>query len=315
MGDKWLYKWDYKRFNFKKINEEIKRRGSGIGINYGRLYLDKEKVIKSKNKTGLKQNDEVFIMFYNIPKSPNRIILKLSNLHFIASKDGEFNYNVKKGEHFYEEYSNGKFQKVAHATKVQWVIDLDDGTKFTKIDLEFNKRKISNRPIYQKIKDEELIEELNNNLYSFSKLNKDMSKINTCILKNKKISNNHKTFINKLYFPYVETHHFVMKYILKDFEKKNTNNRKLVNELNSLIEDPRNLILLCPVCHRKIHQGLNEDIKIMIKGILDNNNALNELLNEVIDFLKKHDRKITKIDLISEMYNIDKDINWLENKQ
>lgn len=304
MGNVWLYKWNYKRYNFKKISDEIKNKGTGIGINYGNLYLNKEDVIKPKSTSKLKEDDEVFVMFYNMPKSPNRIILKLSNLHFIAKKDKEFNYNVKKGEHFYEEYENGQFQKVAHATKVQWVIDSKDGAKFPMSKLDFEELKIGSRAIRQIIKNTELIKQLNKNLHNFSKFNNEMNKINKCVLQKEKTSNNHKTFINKLYFPYIESHHFIMKYILKDFENKNQNDKESVKELEKLIEDSRNIILLCPVCHRKIHQGLNEDIKIMIKNILENNNGLNEVLDEVVEFLNKHNIKTTKNKLISEMYNI-----------
>lgn len=301
----WLYKWDYRRYDFKKLNEEIKTKGKGIGINYGNLYDDKEKVIKVNTSTSLKENDEVFIMFYNIPKSSNQILLKLSNLHFIASKDEEFNYNVKKGEHFYEAYQNGKFQKVAHATKVEWVMDLKDGTRFTKEKLEISKANIKNRPSSQRISCSKLIEDLNNNLHSYDELKKEMSKINRCTLQNKKASNKHETFITKLNLPYIEVHHFIMKYILKNFKEKNKDNQRLIPRMEKLINHPCNLILLCPVCHRKIHQGLPEEVKSIIEEILDNNKKLNKLLNIVVKILnKKNERKITKNQLISEMYNI-----------
>ncbi len=65
----------------------------------------------------------------------------------------------------------------------------------------------------------------------------------------------HKTFTKPNGFEYFETHHFVQQNICKK-----SNDQKLIDAVN----DERNLIYLCPTCHRKIHLGRDEEKKKMI---------------------------------------------------
>ncbi|MBQ6509847.1 MAG: HNH endonuclease [Flexilinea sp.] len=69
------------------------------------------------------------------------------------------------------------------------------------------------------------------------------------------INKNHETFIaEKTRHPFMESHHIIPMRFQNDFEYS--------------LDVYANLICLCPICHRKIHYGLKQERKDMMKRIL-----------------------------------------------
>lgn len=98
--------------------------------------------------------------------------------------------------------------------------------------------------------------------------------------------------------PYIEQHHFVLQEIYRNFVKVNPDSTN-IDKLYKLVYSPTNIVLLCPRCHRRIHQGTENDVNEMINELLNSNK---ELLNNT-----KSIAEILGIDyekLISNMYDV-----------
>lgn len=85
------------------------------------------------------------------------------------------------------------------------------------------------------------------------------------------IDGNHESFIAKNGKTYMEAHHLIPMSAQDDFE-------------NSLDVDA-NIISLCPVCHRKLHHGIDID------------DDLRRLFNSRVELLKQSGIEITLVDL------------------
>ncbi len=269
-----LLKWDYKYFNVNDL--VLEKDGKGfVECGYGRKYkysINEEKRLKDLKKpsyTEINEKSVVYVYFYNIPGSSNQIYLKLTNLEF---KDNEKYYtlpydleekNEKTGKKEIVKY----IQRCFRANKVEWVVDEKNPVRFTREGLiDYN---VEERPSLQMITDDD-----NNNLVSdldkysnntYSSMKNKMSKMGECYFKEHRISNEpstyHETFINKFGLPYLEQHHLVL-------QEEYRNNKDKQKELYKLVYSNNNQVLLCPRCHRMIHQANEEERRQMINILM-----------------------------------------------
>ena len=109
-----------------------------------------------------------------------------------------------------------------------------------------------------------------------------------------KDENNHRTFTSRNGLDYYEYHHFIPKYKAKEFP-----------ELKDIIDSPTNGLSLCSNCHNKIHYGTIEDVKIMLKKVLEDN-EINRML-ESSGFQKIIGENKNTFKWFQEAYNIKED--------
>lgn len=293
----WLAKWDYTRYNFKDIDDEYNhkndsksKRDRKIGYNYGRRLKNNKKNLLNLRKntyTDISEGDSIFVYFFNIPGGDNQIFLKLSNLQL---KDENGNLVWKYDE-------DDMIQKYIDARKIEWVLDENNPLRFTRGGLIKEGYELKERPSIQEITDETLINALNSNLRTYADLSNKMKKYGKCVFEGMIDSNkNHESFKRKNNLPYLEQHHFILQEIYKNY--KNNNNEK---ELKKIIYSTDNILLLCPRCHRMIHQANEETVKQMI-DLLKNSNHYYTLFKNV----ERVEKMINKKNLINEMYNINK---------
>ena len=188
-------------------------------------------------------------------------------------------------------------QKYIDARKIEWVLDENNPLRFTRGGLIKEGYELKERPSIQEITDETLINALNSNLRTYADLSNKMKKYGKCVFEGMIDSNkNHESFKRKNNLPYLEQHHFILQEIYKNY--KNNNNEK---ELKKIIYSTDNILLLCPRCHRMIHQANEETVKQMI-DLLKNSNHYYTLFKNV----ERVEKMINKKNLINEMYNINK---------
>lgn len=310
-SNSYIYKWDYRYFDFQKLDFAFKNSNNRIGVNYGHKYSNIEEAKTKISSSALKETDVIYVMFTNVPGSDSQIYLRLSDFKFKAEKDHQFHDELtKKDEYFYEGMiENGiqKYQKVAYA-KVEWVLNEENPLQFTVSNIKTNYKGYQDRPPQQLIQDLNLKNDLDKYLHSYDKFREKMKKVSTCAfcdMKSSEAKSVHAPFTTRLNLPYVEGHHFVLQSIYKKFYKEYKEiNLDCVKELEHLIYSTNNIILVCPRCHRKLHQGLENEVSEMIHFLLKEKKGVNEVLLKVVDFLNEHDQKIEKDELISAMYHI-----------
>ena len=117
-------------------------------------------------------------------------------------------------------------------------------------------------------------------------------------MKDRSRENIHSSFVQPNGFRYFETHHFIQQNICR--RKEHEGDQSLLDA----IYDDRNLIFLCPTCHRKIHYGKKNEVKSMIKRLYDKNASF---YNSAFGTYAKNDGDKTVLDWIYEMYKIDAD--------
>ena len=92
--------------------------------------------------------------------------------------------------------------------------------------------------------------------------------------------------------PYLEQHHFILHEIYRN--NKTEKNKK---ELEKIIYSTDNILLLCPRCHRMIHQGKIEKVKHMI-------DIVKKKRPVIFDNIKRAEELIGKDNIIDDMYNL-----------
>lgn len=297
-NNSWLFKWEFNRYNFTDIDTEYKNSNKTIDINYGHYYNDtkenRHKLETKKPTTEIKENDDIYIYFTNIPGASNQIYLKAYDLSF--GENGKYYYykrddNDKAGH-------PGQLQKYIKARKFKWILDDSDRFRFTKDGIIKNYDScIEDRPLVQKITNNNLIKDLNHNQHSYGEMITELKKIDRCIFSTKYAKPaNHEPFTKRQNTPYIEQHHFVKQEIYYNFIKKYPNKKEI---LKKLIYSPDNIVLLCPRCHEQLHHGLEIDVINMINILIDSKPNLLKNTKEIAKILG-----LSYIDLISNMYEI-----------
>lgn len=230
---------NYLYFDFHKLFEE---EDSGA----------KGKILWHINKNDPKSisvGDVCYLYYSNLPDNTSRIILR----GIVSSTD-------KKDE------NEKNCLELENLQTINW--NNSGRIKFTRKDLKAfginitqNKQQIRNDKFIDRI--EEYYKKDKQKL-GLKELQTDIEKRLKCSFDSSNGKNSkHSTFIQKNGLRYFETHHLVQQKICKYFDND--------EELYNAIYDKKNLIYLCPTCHRKIHYGKPEDIRRMIKTLYNRN--------------------------------------------
>ena len=273
MGSK-FYKWDYERYDFRKLENDV--RNGNVGFNYGKTYNTKEEALKEICYWNINEKDDIYICFYNMPGAENQIWLKLEEVYLKDKKNNEY---------YCDKTIDGKYQKYCKVSKIKWIIPQTEENRFT-----FQERVIFGKLSKQQsgVKDitdkKDLIDKLKASEVNYSELKNNMSKIDQCYFCGK-LSNDskkyHEPFMRKNGLPYIETHHIVFQEIYRNNpDKKDVLNEYIYRNIN-------NVLLLCPRCHRMIHNGTSEQVKEMI-DIIKNDNLIMDNVNNVANLFGKN---------------------------
>src|SRR5574344_495553 len=291
MGKSWLYTFNYKDFNFQDLDNEISSKINGKGKNsliwfkYGNKSKDKNK-LKTMSYSDLSKDDYVYIRFKNLPDNISRIMLRIK-VKKIKDDNGFLLIEEEKDIPGYY------FKKCIG--EVEWIYN-NDINKFSLDSLHNNYNVISNHKIIiTNENNNNLLQELEFNIHPYSELIELHKRIKTCEFQDYYQKLNHRTFTCKSGLPYREGHHFVLQSYWR-----NCDDEKIKKQLEELIyKNTCNNILICPICHRMIHNGEPEEVKKMVNYLLENVKGLKENTNKVSELLGK-----TTEELICEMYNI-----------
>jgi len=110
--------------------------------------------------------------------------------------------------------------------------------------------------------------------YSLAKLAEEMNKISKCTLEGCRglKDANHKTFQKENGMNYYEAHHLIE-------QCNGRNDEKFPKEI---IDNPDNIINLCPNCHKRIHNGKKDDRKLMVTALYEKKKTeYNKLLSKI----------------------------------
>ena len=242
---------NYLVFDFNKLFDLEGREDSG----------KKGHVLWALNRNDAKMNvDDVCYLYYsNLPDKTSRIILR-----GIVSASDSYNDNPDT----YLEPG----QKCVELKDLETINWKNTGkTTFTYEDIK-NKYRVNVRQNKTELKDDregdkelrealEAYYEKDNNKLNLDELRDDIVKKLQCAF-DSGTGNLHKSFIQANGLRYFETHHFIQQNVCR-----NTDDRDLIDA----VYDEKNLIYLCPMCHRRIHYGRKEDIRNMIDKIYQKN--------------------------------------------
>ena len=107
-------------------------------------------------------------------------------------------------------------------------------------------------------------------------------------------SKNHTTFKTRNGLNYFEIHHLIQQHICNDNK-----------DLLKAVYDEKNLIYLCPTCHRKIHYGRRETVRRMLSTLYNKRSKFYD--KNFIQYAKSQGFA-TVIEWIYAMYNVSEDV-------
>lgn len=248
---------DYESFtdDLRKMTNNNRSYGS-VGIRFGNFIS----VDPAKTSTGFNGGNKKCIPIWNecinADRTPKESFIKLF-MNFIEK------YGNKKSIYkpFLISYSKYRSQKN---------VDIDDEDGIITTNDIFDESEII-EPSYVTEKKPKIIEEIN------QKYKRNSTKAKRAIIYAKyrcSIDNNHCSFIAKNGKPYMEAHHLIPISAQDEFE-------------NSLDVDA-NIVSLCPICHRKLHQG--KYIESELKKLFEDRSTLLKQsgIEITLDDLKKY---------------------------
>ncbi|MBQ2937887.1 MAG: HNH endonuclease [Clostridia bacterium] len=272
---------NFEEFDFDKLLNEDK------GKDYEGILWKNGKV---KRDLKVEEDDIVYIYYTNLPDRINRILIKCR----VLEKDCLYCETPEEEEKMLK----GEIDKIpAIRLKFENALCVNsDKEKFSQEAL-FNKYGINNLQGKQHLK-EDLLQKNNDNKleeyyqrkliedlekacnskkyknYSLEQLAEDMNKMSKCTLENCKglKDANHNTFQKENGMNYYEAHHLI----------EQCNGRKDKKFPKEIIDNPKNIINLCPNCHKRIHNGKKDDRKLMVTYLYKKNkDVYNDLLSRV----------------------------------
>ena len=241
---------NYLAFDFNKLFDLEGRDDSG----------KKGHVLWALNSNDAKMDvgDVCYLYYSNLPDKTSRIILR-----GIVSASDSYNDDpdtyLEPGQKCVE-LTDLKTINWKNAGKMTFTYD---DLKAYGVNITRNKRALKD----DRAGDKELREALeayyekDNNKLNLDELRDDIVKKLQCAF-DSGTGNLHKSFIQANGLRYFETHHFIQQNVCR-----NTDDRDLIDA----VYDEKNLIYLCPMCHRRIHYGRKEDIRNMIDKIYQKN--------------------------------------------
>lgn len=108
------------------------------------------------------------------------------------------------------------------------------------------------------------------------------------------IKRGHGTFKRKNGTDYYETHHFIPDHL-----------RKTYPQLVPIIDDPKNLICVCPNCHRQLHYGESDKVSCMIDALWNTDEIRVMLEEKHFRSLIGVDNDATALKWIKKIYHVD----------
>ena len=275
---------DFEEFDFNKLSEENDNSKNYDGILWKNASYD------SKNniiKTDLKMNigDIVYIYYKNLPDRISRILVKCTVKDTFENNKDCFYYENEIEKNEIESGIKDKLPAVL--LKFENSINVKNNiNQFSRKNL-IDKYSIKNIQGKQHLKaiHEKLLSDLDKvcskKVYTLNDLRDYMNEISQCEFQKSKYlrfrSQNHSTFIKENHLNYYEKHHIIQQFNLRTNEKFP---KKYIN-------DSRNIINLCPTCHKKIHNGIKEDREKMVRLLYEKKDGLKELIDEIPKELKK----------------------------
>lgn len=263
--------------DFSRLIEEENETDSNKEMGIVRWKIGNHKV---------KKGDVCYFYYSNLPDLTSRIILK----GIVVESD----YPVKQTPLIYDDKKNILGMKV----KLR-AIALEDKEKYSGKNLKekygFNKEYHFQGYVNLTENYKELITDLEKDQSPRSRLTTINDYFNNgyclCEFSNDK-KRNHKTFIEKNGFYYIERHHLVERnQISKNISK--------YPSIATIIEKDENIFNLCPTCHREIHHGKDSIKKEKISYLYNKNKAyFDSNFNEL-----KHG--LNTLDWLYEIYKID----------
>jgi len=286
-GNKDEYKYhlivgDFEAFDFDQLlNEDRREDYEGIIWKNG----------KNKRDLKVKNGDIVYIYYTNLPDRINRILIRCS-----VFDDNCLYYETLEEK---EKMEKGEIEEIP-AIRLKFENALcvkgNDREKFSQKAL-FDKYGINNLQGKQHLKEDllqqkeddeveghyqkKLIEDLEKTCklekyknYSLAKLAEEMNKISKCTLEGCRglKDANHKTFQKENGMNYYEAHHLIE-------QCNGRNDEKFPKEI---IDNPDNIINLCPNCHKRIHNGKKDDRKLMVTALYEKKKTeYNKLLSKI----------------------------------
>ncbi len=287
MKRKWLYIFDYQAFDFKALDNALYSEEEKYCFKqyYGNKHNTLEQ-IKNIDYRSLKKDDIIYVRFKNMPDNISRIVLKLIVIK-VQDENGNYLYEKDKKGYYH------RYCLLGGRGKIKWIYNEDD-YKFSTSNLQ-KTYSITTNYKCEITDNEKLLLDLSENEYPYTELKNKMIKLKTCTFIKENSKRNHETFITASGLPYREGHHFVCQSVYK-----NCKDEKLKEELSKLIYNKVNNILICPICHRQIHNGEPKEILKMINFLLENVVELKENTEKICKLLNKSIEE-----LIKELYNVD----------
>ncbi len=256
-----LFPANFETFDFEKLKKEID------SDEYNGVFWENNSNLK------VEKDDIVYVYYINLPDRINRILLKFEVIEPVKKYKNQtgilLNFQTAMSV---EDKKKDKFSE--KKLREEYGINNFQGKQHLKED--FLQRKIENgeQDYYQKKLINDLEKENNKNqTISLDSLIEYMNTISQCALQiyPKFSHENHSTFVKENGLNYYEQHHLIQQF----------NRRNNPNFPEKIINDPRNIINLCPNCHRRIHNGKKEDREKIITYLYEKHKGLKELLAEI----------------------------------
>lgn len=269
---------NFEDFDFNKLSEENEDNSNYEGILWKNGSCEKS---SKKIKTDLKMNigDVVYIYYNNLPDRISRILIKCVVKDTFENNKNCFYYNDEDEKNNIE---NGVLDKLpAVLLKFENCVNMENNIEQFSRENLINNYNLNNIQGKQHLKDnhEKLLKDLDKvcskKVYSLKSLRDYMNKISQCEFQASKYSilkrENHSTFIKENHLNYYEKHHIIQQF----------NSRINKNFPKEYINDLRNIINLCPTCHKRIHNEVKANREKMIKELYEKKDGLKELIREI----------------------------------
>src|SRR5574344_609276 len=276
---------NYESFNFSKLyNEDKNECYKGI-------------LWSNSTNQDYQKGDIVYIYYTNLPDNTRRILLY-----------GE----VNDPDCIYDEATKTKGITIVNCRG----INPTDKKKFSYENLNSNYQIFNVRgQRYLKEDDEnqkrlldDLNEEIiNKNTLSLRQIRYTYFQFKCSFQDFSEVKSKHETFARQNGLSYSVGHHLIK----QEF-------RKYSGTINKLIDDEDNLIMLCPLCHEKIHHGSFKERKKMISYLYEKNQKkYNEIINKIRNV--KDDNKETNDNIewlfLSYLNNAEKNLYFHQEDQ
>lgn len=242
---------NYQTFDFERLFGEFFERNGKILWQYN----------PKNDPKNMEVGDVCYLYYSNLPDNTRRIILRA-----IITEIGE-------GDVCFD----GKIVPCFAISDLKTINWKNSGkTKFTYevlhekygINITRNKRQLKDERSGDKKLREKLEEyfENDNNKLNLEQLKQELVTKLRCALdsNNNDPTDNkkHITFKGKNGLNYFEVHHLIQQHISKKDES-----------LTEAVYDEKNLIFLCPTCHKRIHYGRKEDVQKMLTTLYNRNDS------------------------------------------